>query len=329
MIARNLLGATRGAWAPSPPTRCGYKFDQTRYRVARLNTQTAMTDSVFRDFSDSEFDGLARLKTYVSTWCREHQTALGVGEMALGAALLTAGWQNGALQMGVDFVVHKLNQGWAAELTGAGAGGLAALAANIVGNIGVVGMGGYMAIPALALAGGAALVFGLAGYTGARLVQDFLHQAPDMTQLLSAASMVAVGSWLLVDGARRIPLVRQAVAFARDKGLELARVTREVVVESASAFARMVDDEVAPVLKRLTDSGAGAAIAGAAGLGAVGAVVAPSLVTVAGSSTLGSVALSLGLVSAPVWPIAAGVGVGLAAGYGLWSLFKRDDKLAD
>ncbi len=174
-----------------------------------------MTDTVFREFSDTELDGLERLKAYASNWCREHQTALGVAEMALGAALLTAGWKNGALQMGVDFVAHKLNPGWAAELTGASGVGIGGLAGYIIGNIGVTAMGTGFAIPALALAGGAALVFGLAGYTGAKLLEDFLHQAPNMDQLLSAAGMVAVGAWLLVDGARRIPLVREAVAFAR------------------------------------------------------------------------------------------------------------------
>lgn len=288
-----------------------------------------MTDTVFHRFTDTELDGLERLKAFASNWCREHQTALGVTEMALGAALLTAGWQNGALQMGVDFVAHKLNPGWAAELSGATSAGIAGFAAHIIGNIGIVGMGGYMAVPALALAGGAALVFGLAGYTGAKLVGDFLHQAPNLDQLLSATSMVAVGAWLLVDGARRVPLVREAIAFARDKGLELARVAKEFVIDSAAAFTTLVDEELTPFLQKLVSPAAGAAFAGAAGLGAVGAVVAPSLVTVAGSSTLGGIGLSLGLVSAPVWPIVAGVGVGLAAGYGLWSLFRRDSPEAD
>jgi hypothetical protein len=288
-----------------------------------------MTDTVFRAFNDTELDGLERLKAFASNWCREHQTALGVTEMALGAALLTAGWKNGALQMGVDFVAHKLNPGWAAELTGAGGVGIGGLAGYIIGNIGVTAMGTGFAIPALALAGGAALVFGLAGYTGAKLLEDFLHQAPNMDQLLSATGMVAVGAWLLVDGARRVPLVREAAAFARDKGLELARVARDFVIDSAAAFATLVDEEFTPFMQKLVSSGAGAAFAGAAGLGTVGAVVAPSLVTVAGSSTLGGIGLSLGLVSAPVWPIVAGVGVGLAAGYGLWSLFRRDSPAAD
>lgn len=68
--------------------------------------------------------------------------------------------------------------------------------------------------------------------------------------------------------------------------------------------------------------GAGAAVAAGAGGAAAGAAYAASTVTVLGSSTLGGVGLSLGLVPAPVWPVIAG-GVG-AAGLGLvgWKLLR-------
>lgn len=285
-----------------------------------------MSDTFFHRFTDNELAGLERLKKYASEWCNKHQCTVGVTEMALGAALLTAGWQNGAIQMGVDFVAHTLNSGWAAELTGGGSAGIAGLAAYVLGNVGVAAAGTAFCVPALALAGGAALVFGLAGYGTAKLVEDFLHQAPNIEQLVTATGMVALGAWLIVDGARRVPLIRESIATARDAGLYLARVAQDFVIDNVNAFATVVREEVAPFLHKLANSGSGAALAGAASLGAVGAVVAPSLLTVAGSSTLGTAALSLGLVSAPVWPIVAGVGVGLAAGYGLWTLFKRDEK---
>lgn len=277
-----------------------------------------MDDTFFHRFSGDELERLRQLKQHAVDWSNRHQWQLGVTEMALGAALLTAGWQNGAIQMGVDFVVHKLNPGWAAEITG-GASGLAGLATYFVGNVGVAALGGAFCIPALAIAGGAALVFGLAGYGAATLVQDFLHQAPSLGHFATAASLVAVGAWLLVDGARRVPLIREGVAQAKEAGLHLARVAGAFVVDGASAFAALVKDEVTPFLQKLAkDPATGAALLSAAGLGAAGALIAPSLVTVMGSSTLGSAALALGLVSAPVWPIVAGVGAGLAAGYGLW-----------
>ena len=68
--------------------------------------------------------------------------------------------------------------------------------------------------------------------------------------------------------------------------------------------------------------GAGATLAAGAGGAAAGAAYAAGTVTVLGSSTLGGIGLSLGLVSAPVWPAVAG-GVG-AAGLGLlgWKLLR-------
>ena len=60
----------------------------------------------------------------------------------------------------------------------------------------------------------------------------------------------------------------------------------------------------------------GAAMA-AAGT-AVGGSLAAGSVTVLGSQAIGSVALSLGVVSAPLWPVIAGGAAGLAIGYGAW-----------
>ncbi|MFT4027274.1 MAG: hypothetical protein QM676_10795 [Novosphingobium sp.] len=60
--------------------------------------------------------------------------------------------------------------------------------------------------------------------------------------------------------------------------------------------------------------GGGVVVAGAYGGAAAGAAYAASTVTVLGSSTLGGVGLSLGLVSAPVWPVVAGaIGAGALA----------------
>lgn len=285
-----------------------------------------MDDTFFHRFSKDELERLRQLKHHATDWCNKHQWQLGVAEMALGAALLTAGWQNGAIQMGKDFVVHKMSPGWAAEITG-GASALAGLATYFVGNVGVAALGGAFCIPALAIAGGAALVFGLAGYGTAKLIESFLHQAPSLGQFSTATGLVAAGTWLLIDGARRVPLVRDGVAQAKAAGLHLARVAGEFVVHSAAVFAKVVRDEVTPFLQRLAkDPATGAALLSAAGLGTAGAVIAPSLVTVMGSSTLGSAALTLGVVSAPVWPVVAGVGIGLAAGYGLWKFFAGGDK---
>lgn len=68
--------------------------------------------------------------------------------------------------------------------------------------------------------------------------------------------------------------------------------------------------------------GAGATAAAGAGGAVVGAAYAASTVTILGSPTLGGIGLSLGLVSAPIWPVIAG-GVGAAGlGYMGWKLLR-------
>lgn len=62
----------------------------------------------------------------------------------------------------------------------------------------------------------------------------------------------------------------------------------------------------------------------AAGAATMGASVAASSVTVLGSHALGGLALSLGLVSAPVWPVVVAGGAGAALGYVGWKLVKKN-----
>jgi hypothetical protein len=289
-----------------------------------------MDETFTHQLNADELDRLSALRRHVATWCNEHQWQIGAAEMALGAALLAAGYEHGAIQMGVDFVVHKLAPGWTAEIVG-GASSLMGLATYFVGNVGIVAMGTAFCLPALALAGGATLVLGLAGYGSAKLAAEFLHQAPSGWELLTAGGLIAVGTWLLIDGARRVaPHLGTFGNWAKETGLNLARVVSGLVVEAASAFDALVRDEVAPFVRALVhDPKTGLGIAGLSGVSAAaGAVIAPSLVTVMGSSTLGSVGLALGLVSAPVWPIAVGAGAGLLAGYGVWKWLSGGPKEA-
>lgn len=279
-----------------------------------------MDETFTHQLNATELDSLAALQRHVATWCNEHRWQVGAAEMALGAALLAAGYEHGAIQMGVDFVVHKLAPGWTAEIIG-GASSLAGLAAYFIGNAGIVAMGTAFCLPALALAGGATLVLGLAGYGSAKLAAEFLHQAPGGWELLTAGGLIAVGTWLLVDGARRVaPHLGKFGTWVKDSCLDLARVAPGLVVEAVGAFDALVRDEIAPFVSALVhDPKTGLGIAGLTGAGAAaGAVVAPSLVTVMGSSTLGSVGMALGLVSAPIWPIAVGAGATLLASYGVW-----------
>ena len=99
--------------------------------------------------------GFARAIDYVNVWCSQHQWQVGVAEMSLGAGILAAGLQTGALQIGVDVVLTAFAKGTTAKLFGAGAGAaLGLLPGFLLGNIGVVAMGAPLGVPALALMGG-------------------------------------------------------------------------------------------------------------------------------------------------------------------------------
>jgi hypothetical protein len=101
-----------------------------------------------------------------------------------------------------------------------------------------------------------------------------------------------------------VPQVSEAVAATWD---ELQDLVKEVA-GSPSAYA----------------TSAATALAG----GAIGSSIAAGSVTVLGSSGLGAAALSLGLVSAPVWPViacgVAGLTLGLVAWKGVQHLRDRD-----
>ena len=244
-------------------------------------------------------------------WCAKHQVLVGVGEMALGATLIAWGMKTGAISLGVDVVASGISGG---ALFGAGAGaGAGALAGNIIGAIGVVPLGG-IAIPAIAMVAGGVAIFGAFGYAAGDIASRFSAHASGFGDLLMGGSLLAVGVALLLDGAKRIAkdaTVRQAVSMFRDGVIYLVRKSNDGIASTWS-----------DVEKQLKQLGFGGAVSGGVCIGmgaALGGSAAASMVTVAGSHTLGAAALSLGLVSAPVWPIfACG-----AAGYFIWKMARR------
>jgi hypothetical protein len=95
-------------------------------------------------------------------------------------------------------------------------------------------------------------------------------------------------------------------------------------INEVVGWAKKGADAAAALLDRSVSVGeivgAGATVAAGAGGAAAGAAYAAGTVTVLGSSTLGGIGVSLGLVSAPIWPVIAG-GLGAAGlGYMGWKL---------
>ena len=135
-----------------------------------------------------------------------------------------------------------------------------------------------------------------------------------------------VGVALIIDGARRVindPKALSVLSSYKDMVIDLKDLTARVVASSIEELQGFIEE-----LKKLPEDKVESSLtAGTAALGAgVGASVAGAVaagsVTVLGSHALGGVAISLGLVSAPVWPVVAGV-AGVAGGAGVgYAVFK-------
>ena len=271
--------------------------------------------------SETERGKLGQIMDYVHDQCATHQWAVGVAEMSAGAAILATGIQLGHIHIGSDVVGTQLDGISTESLAGAGGlGGTAGVAAAILGSIGVVWGGGAIGIPAWLLIAGGSAVFGAAGYGIGDAVHHFLHPAIDVGSFFAGTSLTAIGAALLIDGARRIITdegIKHALSNFYDGVIHLSRLTAKVIVDSLDAFKRVIDT-LGPKSPADAAGSATAGIAGVATGAAVGSGLAAGTVSVLGSHALGGLALSLGLISAPLWPVFAGGAAGLAIGYGTW-----------
>lgn len=258
----------------------------------------------------------------------------GPAEMALGAALLVGGLQSGVIDMGSQMVASVVGGDVVSGMFAGGVASLGAVAGAVLthcgtASIGVAALGSAVCVPGFVLMGAGTLLLGLAGHGAAELAAEFLQPVPGMIDLLGAGALMA-GVTLLVRGAVRCATNQQVLDAA------------SCVVNGAVRLGRVLADHLLVTLDELTgylaefrqDLGefardcvtrpqtavptAGLVTAGAVG----GSAATASTVTVLGSHALGSAALSLGLVSAPVWPVVAGVGLGVAGAYGVWKALR-------
>lgn len=273
--------------------------------------------------SDADKSGFERALALCKTWSINHQAEVGVAEMALGAAVLSWGVMNGHLVMGQDVVASKLADIGGLAGLGIGSAGSAAVAATILKGVFVGGVGfvaGVTSIPALALIGGGALILGSFGYVIGDKLDPIFNPPAGFGDLLLGASIVAVGTALLIDGARRIvkdERVLATVSKFKDGMIQLVPQATEIVAANY--------DELQILVKELAKSPSAYATAGTSVIAGatIGSTLAAGTVSVLGSQGLGAVALSLGLVSAPVWPVVAGGAAGLALGAAAWKGIKH------
>jgi hypothetical protein len=230
---------------------------------------------------------------------------------------------NGHILMGQDVLASKLGDIGGLAGLGIGAAGSAAIAATILKGVFVGGVGmvaGVTCIPAVAIIGGGSLILGSFGYVIGDKIGALLRPAAGFSDLLLGTSIVAVGAALLIDGARRVVKDKRLLAVAskfRDGLIQLTPQATEIVAVSWEELQGLVGELSRNPFAYATASAS--AIAGAA----IGSTIAAGSVTVFGSSTFGAVALSLEIVSAPVWPIIAGGAAGLTLGIAAWKGMER------
>jgi hypothetical protein len=274
-------------------------------------------------FSEPDNLGFERAFELCRAWASEHQAEVGVAEMALGAAILSWGVMNGHIVMGHDLVASKLANVTGLTGLGIGAVGSAAIATTFLKGIfvgGVATVAGVTSIPAVAIIGGASLVLGAFGYVVGDKLDAVFNPPMGFDDLLLGASITAVGAALMIDGARRIIKDERLLVAAskfKDGVIQLAPQATEIVA--------VTWDELQVLVKELAKSPSGYATAGVTAVAgaAVGSSLAAGSVTVLGSHGLGALALSMGLVSAPVWPVIAGGAAGLALGVAAWKGIKH------
>lgn len=260
-----------------------------------------------------------RALRYCKEWGTQHQAEVGIAEMALGAGLLSWGAINGHIEIGRDVIASSLGEIGGLAGMGIGSASGAAIAATILKGIfvgGVVGVQGTFALPAFAIIGGATAILGAFGYTAGDLIGRIVDPPMGYKELLGEATIVLVGAALLIDGARRLVTDKRLLETAsslKDGAIYFSAEATNILASTPEAFKRLIEEFDKTTAARCATY-SGVAGAGAAG----GGIWAGTTVTVLGSKALGAAALSLGLVSAPVWPVIAGGAAGLALGVAAW-----------
>lgn len=271
---------------------------------------------------ESDKDGFCKAIDYCKAWAEMHQAEIGAVEMALGAGVLTWGLMNGHLSIGQDVSASQLAEIGGIAGMGAGASGASIAALSILKGLfvgGIGGVAGTVCVPALALIGGATAMFGALGYVGGDFIEKTINPPGGFGDFLGGASILAVGVGLIIDGARRFikdERVLEMTSGIKDGVIIFSTQATEILAQTKEEFDKLIEElDESTSAKWMT-------LAGAAGGTVTGGVLAGTTVTVLGSKALGAAALSLGLVSAPVWPVVAGGAAGLALGVAAWKGLK-------
>lgn len=266
---------------------------------------------------------------WLKDWSEERGIEIGAAEIALGSSLIAYAVSSGSLEVGEDYVLTKWGDGRtsdkivgkAGEILGSSTTVFVAKATLV--SIGVAS-GGTLGVPALIALQGAGALGGLLGKYASEKTWSTLNPPPDLMDVIKAGAPLAIGTALLIDGCRRLikdKRTLKGLSAVRDGTLHLAKTSTGIVASNSKEFAKLTKTFYKKNSNGIHTTGT------AIGLGAVGAsigsAVATSSVTFMGSSTLGAAALSLGLATAPILPVALGGAAGLCIGVTVWKGAKK------
>jgi hypothetical protein len=277
--------------------------------------------------SEEESNDFSKALELIKGRCNDNQLSIGLLEMAVGSGLVAWGVHNGVIEMGSQLVATQIGGANVESIVVTlGGTGIGVVAGSILGSIGIVGMGGAIGIPAALVIGGSSAVLGMAGYTAGDIAHNISASTIDFNALTANGSVLLIGVALIIDGARRVikdeavlstlSVFKEKVIYLNDISVEIVAKTKDDLMGFVKELRKLPEDKVDASISALS-----ATIPAIGGV-LVGVPYAAGTVTVLGSSTLGGVALSLGLVSATLWPVIAGVVGGAGLGYAAYKAIK-------
>lgn len=277
--------------------------------------------------SKEESSNFVKAFQYVSSWCNENQLAVGIGEMAIGAGLIAWGVHNGVIEMGTQLVATQIGGANVESILGTlGGSGIGAVAGSILGSIGIVGMGSAIGIPAALVIGGSAAVLGMAGYAAGDIAHNLSNLVIDFNALAANGSLLLIGVALIIDGARRCikdQAVLSTLSIFKENVIYLKDISVNIVAKTIDELKGFIEElRNVPEDKVDASISVGSVAVGAAGGAVVGSALAAGSVSVLSSSVLGGIAVSLGIATAPIWPVIAGVVGGAGLGYAAYKAIK-------
>jgi hypothetical protein len=294
------------------------------------NPNWTNTMTILINLDNDAQTGLEKVMHQIREWNAEHKVPVAVAQMALGASLIALGVQSGAIEIGASLLPVQtpvINAGGTTGLTARVIAG--SWAGSLLGGIGIAAAGSAIGIPAALVAGGAACVLGLAGYTLGDITHNLMMRSFDPLSLVLPGSMLFVGTYLFIKGAREflegtgaLASLKAGIGKAKDGVLTLFPVTQHILVRTKAEWAGFTAELANVSHQEPLATGTAIAACGAGGM-AIGSALATGSVTVLGSSTLGALGLSVGLLTAPLWPVIASAAIAGGLGYAALRSFKN------